>query len=327
MPSRRYYSDIGRKGGLAGKGSARKLISARAAAQARWRKSQRRPVTLAINYHAIQVSRRVDGLKRALTGKVGRRVGHAIKFKSVTLVSDNAGGHVVAGGMLHRVRRLLSSMGIKYRLQWESAPATKSMRPDLEAALDGLTFRQRREMEKLLREPLGALCRSNSPVEVMLAVLRAYPEARALIVVEKLEALFSLHALLKHHLQEPIGVLAGTAPEWMLNQERVTLVTPAQLLAGVISPDECEVLIFARCPRTGYNQVNKALSKYSRAWRLAFLGTEKRGPAKLLLAEATFGRLIEIPFRDPIDQDFINDDALTALASTPTASHRPQTEP
>lgn len=299
-PSRSRFAEIGRKGGLAGRGSPRKRLSAIAAARARWSRSPGRPVDLVVNGHAIRVSRQIPGLQTAVGCKVGHRKGQGIEYCADTFVTKDNGGYVMPGGMLSRVKDFLTKKGIKTRLIWENRLPIRSFTPDWDVALEDLNYRQTREMKRLINQPLGALCRSNCPVSVVLRILRAYPRARALIVCEGIEQLFDLQEILRRHLNEKIGVLAGVVTETELSQERITLLTPSYLESRTIAANECDMLIFMRCPRTGYERVTKAQMAFPAAWRLAFLGDEKRGKLRTLSAEAAFGSVVELDFTEPL---------------------------
>lgn len=300
MRNRTYFSDLGRKGGRAGRGSPRKRLSAIAAAKARWSKSPGRPVDLTVCGHALRVSRQIPGLPAGIGCKVGRRKGQVIEYRADTLVTKDNGGYVVPGGIMERVKDFLAKKGIKTRVIWEDRLRIHSLTPDWDVALEDLNYRQRREMKRLIKQPFGALCRSNCPISVILRMLQAYPRVRALIVCEETQQLFDLEDVLRRHLKETIGVLARAATESQLSQERVTLLTAPYLRSGIIDADECDLLIFPRCPRTSYDRVYQAHVAFPSAWRLGFLGKEKRGRLRSLIAEAAFGSVVELNFAEPL---------------------------
>ena len=291
-----YFREIGGKGGKAGKGSAAKQLSAKAAADARWENNERRPVTLTVRGSSVWLSRKVKGLPRALAAEVGHREGKVIVWKRVSLLQWDGPVSFAPLTVLHRIREFLRKETITPLVKWESTPFYRRMKLDLRGALEGFTSRQRRVLKWVLQQPAAALCRATEEdwQWLLLEVLRIFRQARAIIVVEESKRVDELYEYLRHHLMETIGLLAGHVDESKLDGRRITIMLSDYLTKGIIPPDQCDIIVFDRCPREGFTEVAIAQNRFPQAWRMARLGEEKRGRARLLGAESFFGAIHDV---------------------------------
>jgi hypothetical protein len=155
----------------------------------------------------------------------------------------------------------------------------------------GLNYRQQREIVRLIKLPFGGVCEvpHEARIEVMSCVLNAFSKAPTVIVVEECERLHAMAEHLHDLVREPIGILTNRVAD----DQRITLMTPAYLNSGLIAPQDCGVLIFDRCPRTGTKRLMKALRVFPLAWKLAFLGDETWGRDRRFFAEMLFGPILK----------------------------------
>jgi hypothetical protein len=294
-PSSSFFAKIGRKGGLAGKGSPAKRKSAIAAAKARWGTHKARSVVLTVEGDDVYISRDVPGMEKALSSYTRKRGEKGLIAERVSYLFSDGGRLFTPVTLLSRLQKFLQEQKVPYKIKWVTPPAYKRLRADLHIDLGDWSYRERRALARLLKQPAGGLCdaKPEDRERIMTAVLTAFHGARTIIVVEETERLFELHRELQHLLREPIGILSDGVQEGLLSQERITLMTPAYIKSGIIPQEECEILIFDRCPRSVFTRVQKARWVFPKAWRLAFLGKEKRGDGRMFLAEVEFGPLVE----------------------------------
>jgi hypothetical protein len=291
--TRAFFVRIGRKGGRGGKGSEAKRRSALKAANARWTRAGKRNLILTMRGDMLMFSRGVPGIRRVLTGHVRKREGQAIVTTSDPYLFDDDGVAWTLPTLLDRVRSFLDQKSVPYRIKWQVPPAHRLARCDFRAATEVLNFREGRDIGKLLRAPVGALCRvrEDRRVDVMGAVLAGFRSLRAVVVVEELDRLCEVRTSLHNLLGEPIGILTNEQADG----RRITVMTPQYLASHVIGKRDCEVLIFERVPRTGAAYLLKAGINFHPIWRLGFMGDEIRGADRLLRAEAQFGPLVRMP--------------------------------
>ena len=291
-----YFREIGGKGGKAGQGSAAKQLSAKAAADARWENNERRPVTLTVRGSNVWLSRKVKGLPRALAAEEGHREGKVIVWKRVSLLQWDGPVSFAPLTVLHRIREFLREESITYHVNSDTKPFYRQMKLDLRGALEGFTRRKRRVLKWVLQQPAAALCRATEEEWqwLLLEVLRIFRPARAIIVVEESKRVDELYEYLGHHLMETIGLLAGHVDESKLDGRRITIMLSDYLTKGIVLPDQCDIIVFDRCPREGFTEVAFAQGQFPQAWRMARLGEEKRGYARLLGAESFFGAIHDV---------------------------------
>lgn len=296
MPDAEFFRDIGRKGGQAGKGSEAKRRSAQAAANARWKKNRMRPVKLTVDGGNVYLSREVQGLKKALGAHVGKRNKGIIKWEESSLLIKNDGEVFAPTTLLHRVTAFLKGQGITWKMVWKTKPFHQRLGLMLHGSFKDYTYRQQRVLKSVLNQPAGALCRSSLEGWdwLLVEILRVTSPARAILVVEEIERLWHLHSHLQQELAEIIGVLTDQAHEAQLDEQRIIIMTPAYVDQHIIPVDECEILIFDRCPRTGFTQVQAAGLAFPSAWRMARLDDARRGHWRMLMAEAAFGEVVEV---------------------------------
>ena len=163
-------------------------------------------------------------------------------------------------------------------------------------ALEGFTRRKRSVLKWVLQQPAAAQCQATEEEWqwLLLEVLRIFRQARAIIVVEESKRVDELYEYLRHHLMETIGLLAGHVDESKLDGRRITIMLSDYLTKGIIPPDQCDIIVFDRCPREGFTEVAIAQNRFPQAWRMARLGEEKRGRARLLGAESFFGAIHDV---------------------------------
>lgn len=281
---------------MAGKGSDAKRESASKAARARWKNHRKRPVALTVEGTNVLISRHVPRLKEALSTREGHSDGSKIKWERASYLFKADGKEFTPLTLLHRVREFLRRENITCKVVWNTKPFYQRMNLKLSDALADYKGRQFRLLKRIIKEPAGALCRAT--VEhwdwLLVEVLSITRPARAVIVVEKVDRLHALHVYLRHYLREPIGVLTNQATADLVNQERVVIMVPQYIGAGIIPPDECEIVIFDRCPRSSFTQAAYSQDGFPAAWRMARLGDEKRGHSRMLAAESFFGPLVDV---------------------------------
>ena len=300
MPDAEFFRDIGRKGGQAGQGSEAKRRSAQAAANARWKKNRTRPVKLTVDGGNVYFSREVPGLERVVSAREAKRKdgSKVLEWKRVSMLDRHDGKVWVPTTLLHRVRKFLNDEGITFTLEWRTKPfhLQRGLKLDEPQALNDQNFRQKRVLKSVLKQPAGTLCRASLEDWnwLLVEILRITQPARAVLAVEEVERLNDLHSLLQHDLVDTVGLLTDQTVGAMLDQQRITIMTPAYVGKRIIPADECEILIFDRCPRTAFKQVQISLPNFPFAWRMARLDDAKRGHWRMLMAEAAFGEVVDV---------------------------------
>lgn len=290
-----FFRDMGRIGGRAGKGSPAKKESARRAIQIRWQKYPGVRVKLTLERSVLWISQRVPGLEKALTTTIRRRKsGGGLVAEPYSALFREGNRLWTHSPFLHRVKGFLKTSKIPFTVSMVRPPLYLRQETNFSAALAGHATRRQRAITRLFKLPVGGLCRASGRlrVEIIADIFKAYPRTLGVIVVEELAVAASMALDLRELLGgEQIGFLTGERADW----ERITIMTPAYINTGVIRPNDCGILIFERCPRKGFMRVQDAIFKaFPLAWRLAFLGSEKRDHYLRFLAESAFGPLIEI---------------------------------
>jgi hypothetical protein len=292
-----FYSENGRIGGRAGKGSAKKKASATAAAHVRWSRRPDRVVKLTMCDRWLTISRNVPGLKVALSYYERKTVDGKIVAKRESALFKDGATWCTFPTLLDRVKEFFIDASIQFKVVWKSPEAYKEAECDIAGAAASFNYRDQRCLKRLLKLPVGGLCRipDERRVDVMVAALEAFQKVPAVVVIEELELLLRLRKVLQHRLRRPIGILTKKVQD----SENVTVMTPAYLKSGVINRDNCAVLIFERVPRLIKSQrLTDSLLHFHPLWKLGFLGDETRGPDRRFLAELMFGPVVSFGASD-----------------------------
>ena len=291
-----FYRKIGGEGGRAGKGSEAKLTSAKKAANARWEKHKKRPVTLTVEGADVFISRNVEGLEKALSATVERRDEQRIVRKPVSLLIEKEGQFYAPATLLDRITDFFRERSITCKFVWKTRPFHLRREFNLRHALKGFRDREQRALNAVLGKPVGALCRASEAEWdwLLMEILRITSPARGIIVGETVERVNLLHEKLQRGLGETIGLLTARAESSQLDHRRITIMTAHYVESRIIPDGACEILVFDRFPRSGYNHLNHAIDRFGSAWRLSRLDDARRGHTRLFVAETAFGPVVDV---------------------------------
>jgi hypothetical protein len=254
---KRYMAQIGRKGGLAGRGTLTRMNVARKAAAARWAPS---PIIVGkgsrINITSDGSTLRVAPCPSELPEHLkyyrpfydnGRLTG--IWEGPFTLDPDNSLS--TYAGFYSRIKAFLTGKGysIRYRRLNPQYP-----KPDCAASVfEELTPEQKRNVEAMLEIPGGAVVRASREdgMAIITGLVKAFSKYRGFIVAEEIGAVQAIRTKLKQALA-PLGIGVGILTGTQADDADVVVLTAAQLKSGLIRPEDSGFLIFFNPPRKGF---------------------------------------------------------------------------
>lgn len=288
-----HLREIGRLGGLAGKGSPHRQASAKKAINARWDKERQLTgkIEIIIQPGRMFFSDVVPAIHKSLTVNEQTREGNHIRSHEVTFLLNDGSRRWTFPSFLTRVKKALKYAEVPYRIRSGYRLPPRARFNDL--AFGGVKNREVRALKKLERLPFGGvlIARDGRMLDMLTTIVMGYPDTGVVVVVNTDEELNRIHHLLMHCLSEPIGLLTRQSA----NSERVVITTPQQFRTGVISPADVGLLVVVKPPKKG-NAYLKHVLPFNHSFRVG-LTDEPPSVAYAMRWEAAFGPVVEVASR------------------------------